>query len=87
MKYSIPFLMVVLTTILFACKKKKDDTSPAPEVKRPAASFTGMKKWRYAHTYGTSFNYPYTDNTITGTTSCAVSYAKGDTININGNAL
>lgn len=87
MKYTIPFLMVILTTILFACKKKKDSDTPAPEVQRLAASFTGMKTWRYSYTYRTSFNNPITDTTITGIISFAVKYVKGDTISIDGNKL
>lgn len=88
MKYTIPFLMVILTMSFFACKKKKDNDTPAPEVQRLAASFTGMKTWRYSYTNRTSFdNNPATYSTTTGTISFVVKYVKGDTISIDGNKL
>lgn len=86
MKYAIPFLMVILTMSFFACKKKKDNDTPAPEVQRLAASFTGMKTWRYKSSYIVSHS-PDRDTTVYGTRSFAVSYVKGDTINIDGNKL
>jgi len=82
MKYTIPFLMVILTMSFFACKKKKDDTSPAPEIQRLAASFTGMKTWRTSYTYIIHAWPTDRDTTVFGTESFAVSYVKGDTISI-----
>ncbi len=86
MKYTIPFLMVILTMSFFACKKKKNNDTPAPEVQRLPASFTGMKTWRYSSTYIVS-HAPDRDTTVYGTTDFDVNYLKGDTVLIKGHRL